>query len=168
MNRARTLSEGLVAGTVAPTAWRVAMSSALKIAHLEGAAVAKGGWAQLSQSDYDWTGSRVRSQLGYLQKFYDDILYGRTPLDGSVTARATMYVEAGRGTQRSMERRMAIGRGEELERNVGGDSESSCDECADCDSAGWVPIGSLPEPGSRQCLSRCSCWLIFRTDGAAA
>lgn len=162
MERVRALSEQLVAGDAALPAWRATMAEALKAAHLEGAAVARGGWAQLSDADFQWVGQRVRAEIGYLQQFEDGLASGLIPLDGNVAARAEMYVEQGRATQREMERRMAIGRGVTQERNVLGGSSRPCGECPSLSSLGWVPAGTLPAVGARQCLSRCRCHLNFR------
>ncbi len=162
MERVRTLSQDLVAGNLSLSGWRAEMVTSIKVAQLEGASVARGGWLQLTTSDYTWVTQRIRDQLGYLQRFHDDLAYGRVPMDGTIASRAAMYVEAGRGTQREMERRMAGARGEELEKNIGGDSASSCGECSDCGQAGWVPLGTLPAVGSRTCLSRCRCYLRFK------
>lgn len=163
MAKVRALSDALVDGGVELPVWRQAMSEALKTGHLEGAAVAKGGWAQLEQADFEWVGQRVRGQLDYLQRFHDDMASGFAPMDGTVASRAEMYVEQGRATQREMERRMAASRGVDLEKNILGGSRDPCGECPGLSAMGWVPVGTLPPVGSRACLSRCHCHLNFRT-----
>jgi hypothetical protein len=164
MERARSLSADLVAGNVTLSEWRSEMVTALKISHLEGAAVARGGWLQLTQADYSWlSNQRIRPQLTYLQNFHDDLAYGRAPMDGTIASRAAMYVEAGVGTNRQMESRMAEDRGEELERNIGMDDDRTCDGCQDASDQGWVPLGTLIPVGERDCLSNDRCFLDFRT-----
>jgi hypothetical protein len=161
-DRVRALSEGLVAGTTTLATWRTAMVQAIKVAHLEGAAVARGGWHAMTQEDYEWTGERIHAQLTWLQQFHDNLASGFVPLDGSIASRAEMYVAAGRGTQREMERRMAQARGVQSEKNVLGPADH-CAGCLDATAQGWVPIGTLPPIGDRTCLSNCHCWLIFKT-----
>lgn len=168
MARARGLSEQLVAGDVGLTTWRREMGLAVKAVHLEGAAVARGGWLAMTQVDYQWTGERVRSQLAYLQAFHDDLASGAAPMDGTVASRAEMYIEAGRSTQRQMETRMAIGRGKDMEKNIGGDGAGSCDGCMQAGGQGWVPIGTLTPVGARDCRSRCKCWMNYRNTGSPA
>ncbi len=163
MDHVRALSADLVSGDLSLAAWRTSMVTALKTSHLEGAAVAKGGWLALTTDDYRWVTDRVRGQLTYLQRFHDDLAYGRAPMDGTVANRAAMYVEAGVATNRAMESRMAVDRGEELERNIGNDDDHTCEGCQDATDAGWVPIGTLPEVGQRDCMSNCRCWMDFRT-----
>lgn len=34
--------------------------------------------------------------------------------------------------------------------------------CPELTKKGWVPIGSMPAPGSRQCLGRCRCHMAYR------
>lgn len=163
MSRISAVSDALVAGDVELPVWRQHMLEAVKTAHLEGAAVAKGGWMRLTQDDYEWVGQRVRGQLTYLQAFHDSLASGIAPMDGTVGSRAAMYVEAGRGTQRVMEARMAQARGVDQEKNVLGGSRDPCSECPALSAMGWQPVGSLPPVGARQCLSRCKCHLLFRT-----
>jgi hypothetical protein len=162
MARARTLSTRLTDGEIDLGTWRQGMTSAIKTAHLEGAAVARGGWAQLSQADLEWTARRVHTHLGYLGRFHDDLAFRPDSVVG-VAARSEMYIEAGRGTQREMERRMAVQRGRDLEKNVLGGSRDPCGQCPALSDLGYVPVGTLPEVGQRQCLTRCHCHLIFRT-----
>ncbi len=164
-NRVRTLTSGVVSGDVSLTDWRSGMVTALKTSHLEALAVARGGWAQVRQSDYEWAGGqRVRPQLTYLQKFHDDIASGIVPLnEASIASRAMMYIENGRGTNREAERLMGVERGATEERNQLGGSQDPCSECPALSDMGWVPIGSLPQVGARACLSRCKCWIATRT-----
>lgn len=158
----RTVSEQLQAGTISLSDWQQRMAAEMKPLHTGAAAFGRGGWGQMSQSDWGWTGSEIRRHYGYLRRFAEDIATGRQALDGRLVARATMYAEAARGTQRGMQRRMAqkIGRTEEL--NQLGAADQHCAECVACSARGWVPIGTLPPPGSRTCLSRCHCSLEFR------
>jgi hypothetical protein len=116
----------------------------------------------MSQSDWGWTGQQLRQQYGFLRNFAQDIAAGKQPMDGRVVARAAMYAEAARGTMRGMQRRQAQLVGKQQERNILGVSDRHCGECVDCSGRGWVPIGTLPTPGSRTCLSNCHCRLDYR------
>lgn len=160
--RMRSLSEQLQEGTISLAEWQNAMAAEMKLLHTGAAALGRGGWAQMSQSDWGWTGSEIRRQYGFLRAFAMDIATGHQALDGRLLARAAMYAEAARSTQRGMQRRMAQKIGKTEERNQLGAADRHCGSCLDCSARGWVPIGSLPAIGSRTCLSRCHCSLIFR------
>ncbi len=162
----RALTTQLQAGTISLADWQAGMMSQMKLLHLGAAMVARGGRAQMDQSDWGWTGQRLRTQYAYLREFAHDVVLGSTPMDGRLTARAAMYAEAARSTQQSMMRRVAILNGREEERNYLGPAEQNCNECIDCTAQGWVDIGTLPSIGSRRCLSRCHCSMSYR--GGAA
>jgi hypothetical protein len=143
------------------------MMSQAKSIHLDGAAVAMGGWYSMDQSDFGWTGQRIRSQYGYLRGFAADVASGKQKLDGTALTRATLYAEAGRQTHRAAEQRAASERGLMEERNQLG----AADHCAGClaaTSRGWVAIGTLVPCGSRDCLTRCRCSLQYRAATARA
>jgi hypothetical protein len=157
----RTLTQSLIDGQLSLADWQRQSMQAIKLAHLEGLALANGGWQQLDQADLGWVGQRLRTQYGYLSQFASQIADGRQTLGPGALARAEMYAEAGRATHREAQRRMAGTRGMEQERNRLSASES-CPGCIAQSSQGWVPLGSLIPCGSRDCLSRCKCSLTYR------
>lgn len=162
----RLLTQQLIDGTLTLGDWQLQMMQGVKSVHLVGLSAATGGWAQLDQSDFGWAGQRIRTQYGFLDRFARDIAAGRQLLTASAVARAEMYAEAGRATHRAAEQRQARQRGMEQERNVLG----AADHCAGCLGAtarGWVAAGSLVPCGSRNCLSRCHCHLVYRRTPAA-
>lgn len=162
----RDLTQALAEGRLSLASWQASMMAEVKAAHLVAATLAHGGWNRMDQSALGWTGQRVRSQYAYLRDFAAQIASGRQKLDGTALARATMYAEAARSTHRAALTRLARQRGENQERNVLG----AADHCAGCLSAtaqGWVPIGTLVPCGSRNCLGRCHCYLIYRESPVA-
>lgn len=169
-NDLRALTERLQAGSITLADWQAQMAAQIKLLHTGAAAFGRGGWQQMSPSDWGWTGQRLRTQYGYLRNFAQDVAMGKQPLDGRVVARAAMYAQAARSTQRAMQRRMAQGIGMVQERNQLGAADRHCSQCVDIASRGWVPIGSLPPIGSRICRSMCKCTMIYRdmTDTLAA
>lgn len=161
------LAAQLQAGALSLADWQVAMASEVKSLHLGAAAVARGGWEQMTQSDFGWTGQRIRTQYAYLRNFAHEIATGQQPLDGRLLSRSTLYAEAARGTHREMQRKTAISIGREQESNVLGAVERSCAQCPELSGYGWVPIGTLPPVGSRECRSRCHCTILTRMHPAA-
>ena len=161
----RDLTQRMMAGSLSLGEWQQAMMQNIKTSHLIGLATSNGGWKNLDQSDFGWVGQRIRSQYGYLRDFAADLQSGRQPMNNTVMVRATMYVDAGRQTHRAAQRRAAEKRGLKQERNQLG----AADHCAGClneTSKGWVPIGTLVPCGSRNCMSRCHCTLLYRNTAA--
>lgn len=162
----RTLSQSLLDGSLPLASWQSQMMHEIKAGHLVAATLATGGWAQMDQSDFGFTGQRIRTQYVYLRSFAADVASGKQPWNGTIAARAELYAHASRQTHRAAVERVALKRDEELERNVLG----IADHCAGCLAAtaqGWVPVGTLPPPGTRNCLSRCRCWIEYRVRASA-
>lgn len=162
----RALTQRLIDGTLSLPDWQRQAMQTVKVGHLEGLALASGGWDQLAQSDFGWVGQRIRQQYRYLDSFAQQVADGSQALNGGALARAEMYAEAARATHREAQRREAGSRGMEEERNQLG----AADHCAGCVSqstAGWVPLGTLVPCGERDCLSRCHCVMRYRRRQAA-
>lgn len=158
MNR---LTQQLREGTLAIGDWQAAMMQAVKDSQLASAALAKGGFQQMTQADYGRVGQSVREQYGHLQAFAQQLADGAIPLDGRVPRRAELYVEAARGMYDKQTRADMRRRGMTEERNTLNATES-CDGCIEASDMGWVPIGTLPPVGTRTCLSRCQCSVEYR------
>jgi hypothetical protein len=154
--RMRAISTQLQEQRISLANWQQAMEREVKSAHLAGSATAKGGWANLSQADYGWTGQRVRTQYDYLDRMAQQIASGKQPLDGRLLARSELYAHAGRMTEREMEVRIGRQTGHTHEANELGPADH-CSGCLSATSAGVVPIGSLTRPGARDCKTRCHC-----------
>lgn len=156
----RAVSQRLVQRQISLAEWQLAMEREIKAVHIASAAAARGGWAQMSPSDWGWVGVQVRRQYDYLQRFAAQIETGRQPLNGRVPARAAMYGKAGHVTYEEMRRRHARDRGLGRERRVLGYAEH-CPDCVVYAARGWQPIGSLPRIGDSRCLTNCMCHFEF-------
>jgi hypothetical protein len=157
----RSLTQSLIDGAITLADWQRQSIQAIKLAHLEGLALARGGWQQLTQADFGWVGQRLRVQYTYLSQFAQQIADGSQTLGAGALVRAEMYAEAGRATHREAQRRLAEDRGMVEERNQLG-AVDHCGGCVSQTAAGWVPLGTLVPVGSRDCLSRCGCWMQWR------
>jgi hypothetical protein len=162
----RGLTQSLIDGQMSLATWQSSMMLEVKAANLIGATVGIGGWAQMDQSDFGWTGQRIRTQYAFLRGFAADLASGRQKLNGSVLARAELYAEAGRQTHRAAVEREAKARGEEQERNVLGAADH-CQSCLAQTARGWVGIGELVPCGSRDCKVRCHCSIEYRVKAPA-
>lgn len=161
--RLRAHTERLAAGELSVAQWQSVVAQEIKTAHLAGAAVGRGGWAQVAPADTLWTASRLKEQYRYLSRFAEQIASGRQPLNGVALARAELYGHAARVTQREMVRRVARQAGHQWERNVLGLADH-CPGCLAATRRGWVAIGTLPPVGARDCRVRCHCSITTVTD----
>lgn len=155
------VSQQLRAGEVTLAQWQLAMAEQVKLAHLTSAALAHGGWAQMTPADNGRVGQAVRAQYQYLQSFAAQVADGTQPLDGTFTRRAQMYANSGRQTFEATQRAELVQRGATEERNVR-HALDSCPGCLAATDAGWVPVGTLSLPGARECRTNCRCSLELR------
>lgn len=156
---ARALAVQLQNREVTLREWEAGMRGLVKSSHLAAAAAAKGGWAQMNPASYGVIGRRLRDQYGYLSKFASELAAG-LPLDGRMVSRAELYIEAARAAYHTIERREMAARGMSRERNVLAPADH-CDGCLQADAIGWVPLGTLPPIGSRDCRTRCKCTIEY-------
>ena len=152
--------KALAAGTLSLDAWHLAMRQSVKLVHLWAPAAAKGGWAQLDATDYGRVGATVLFHYRRLQAFALQISLG-LPLDGRAAWRVRMYAQAARQTFHAIELGVVRGAGYRFEANVINHASESCSECVQLTDLGIQPIGSLKRPGSRLCLTGCTCYLEF-------
>ena len=156
----RRLADDLRAGRISLAEWQRGMRDALTARYTYSSAIAKGGWRQMSPSDWGRVGAEVRKQLGYLRNFAKEIERG-APLDGRFVRRAEMYVEASRGFYEEIRKRENQSRGFDEARRVLGIADH-CEGCVDEASKGWVPIDEVAPIGSQECRTNCRCSIEYR------
>lgn len=157
----RAVTQALRAKELTITQWKLVMRREIKNVHLYSAASARGGWAELTQSQLGQVGKIVGEQYRYLDNFARQLSSGKVRRDGKILGRAEMYAQAGRRTYHAIDERLHEARGYEEERNMLGAGDN-CAECIAEEAQGWVPIGSLVPVGMRTCLSRCNCSVEYR------
>jgi hypothetical protein len=141
------------------------MMEQIKLAHTASAAAARGGWAQMSQSDWGAAGRMIRDQYDYLRNFADQIASGQQLLNGNALVRADLYADAARGTFEQMRRRYEQQQnGMQEERRVLGEADH-CEGCLAQAELGWQPIGTLDPIGAEECITRCHCTFFYRKLG---
>lgn len=139
--------------------WQIEMRDTIKDIHLASSALARGGWAQMSEVDYAKVAEKIEFQLQKLNDFALQIEKG-LPLDGRFARRTTLYAQSGRVTyHESLRNEMAL-RGFTLEKSVLASSDH-CSECVSEAAKGFVPIGDLVLIGERICRSNCRCHVDF-------
>lgn len=157
-NRMQALTERLVRGELTVADWMRAMGGEIKTQHLLAAVTARGGWEQMSPSDFGRLGAKLRNEYGYLRRFAEQIARGEIPLDGRVVARSRLYAHAARVEYEQIRREAGI---YTHERRVLHASES-CEDCVEYAARGWRPIGTLPPIGDSRCGVNCRCTFEFK------
>lgn len=156
------LSEKLQAGTISLADWQSGMMQQIKAAHVASSALANGGWAQMTQSDWGYVGSLIKEQYQYLRNFSQQIANGTQPLDGRFMVRTDLYGDAANGTYSQMIRRSMVSEGYDEGRRVLEAGADHCDDCLEYANDGWMPIDEVPEIGDSQCQVRCRCEIVYR------
>ncbi len=156
------LAGQLQAGSISIADWQLAMAQEIKIGFTAAAAAARGGWAQMSQSDWGLVGQQIREQYQYLRRFALQIESGEQPLNGVFVYRCKMYANASYAMFERMMKRVMRLAGKTEERRFLDPSAEHCPGCVENAAAGWVEIGQLPPIGDSQCLTSCRCHDEYR------
>ncbi len=157
------LSKQLQAGTLSLDAWFLAMQQEIKNVHLMSGALVKGGWQQVTSSDYGRWGNIIKSEYQALRKFALEIQSGKQPLNGRFFQRVKQYSLAGRDTYEQERTRKVSIRGFDELKSIR-HARDSCGNCIEQESLGYIKIGDsrfIPI-GRRQCRRFCQCTLGFR------
>jgi hypothetical protein len=163
--RMAAASQRLLAGDMSLAAWQAELQATIKLTHVSAGVLANGGAAQMTSSRWGSLGPVIRDQYAFLRQFAEQIADGRQLLNGSLTARARQYGQAGRVTFERTYSQGQQSRGYQSERNVLAPAEH-CRECRALSARGWVPIGTLPPIGSRLCRSNDRCRIAYRREPA--
>lgn len=142
--------------------WQDGMKNLIKISHTAAACAARGGWAQMSRSDWGAVGNLIKIQNRYLRDFAKDVRRKKQPLGKGLSRRAKMYADAARATFEATRRRYEeLMNGKTKERRILG----AADHCKDCVAEarkGWKPIGTLRPIGDSICLTNCHCKFEYK------
>jgi hypothetical protein len=155
-----SVTDALIAGSLRLAGWFRSMRDALVPGYFAGALAVLDD-PDPPPADVAAIVAEANRQVGYLGRFRDEIATAVHILGPGTLARGVMYAEALWSTSLKVQRAEKIRDGLASEMNRLG----SADHCPDCIAQTlrkWVPIGTLIEPGSRQCLTRCRCWLEYR------
>ena len=153
------LAGQVAAGTLDVAEWQRLTANLVKSTHVVSAALAKGGFGQMTAADYGRVGQEMRRQYRYLRRFAAEVETGKLA-PGTIRARAGMYMTASRSFYEES-RRHGAGVSLSFERNILGVGEH-CGECKEQTARGWVAIGQLVPIGRRVCRSNCLCRYAFK------
>lgn len=91
------LSERMYTGSVTLGQWEEGMKQLIRELHTSAAAIGKGGWGSMSQSDWGKLGNVLKKQYKFLHNFAQDIAANRDSISlDAILARAKMYGNAAR------------------------------------------------------------------------
>jgi hypothetical protein len=155
------VSQSLINGEINLDAWQTQMMDLTKRSHLVSAASQRGGWAQMTQSDFGRVGQVVRAEYGYLREFANQIESGKQPLDGNIGRRAKMYGQQARLTFYEFNKSEMGKRGFDQERSILNPADH-CEQCKTEESKGFQVIGDMVPIGRRICRSNCKCSVEYR------
>ncbi len=177
-DRMQNVSTQLAEGNINLAQWQTSMAQEMKVIHVNGAVLAKGGRDQMTQADWGAVGQLTKEQYAFLRNFASDIATGKQRLrnlagevNGQFLRRADLYAQAGAGTHSQMERRQARQNAEIThERRVLDPRAKHCACCPAQEAKGWRLIGNndLLPIGACDCATNCRCRFVFgvrQTDG---
>jgi hypothetical protein len=160
VEEARIASQSLVGNKIPVSKWQAEVANSMKMAHGAAACLTLGGWSAVDAEDWLRIEPELVFQLRYLDRFAQSLEYGDVPVDGRFWARVKQYPRSARKTWFKLTGLEMIKRGYDMEMNLLGGTES-CDECIEMSELGWVPQGTLVQPGERDCLNFCACELQY-------
>lgn len=165
-DRLVSLSRDFRNGVIDGRTWQIQSMSLIKETHLLGAALEKGGWNQLTQSDFGRVGQIIRGEYAYFNNLVKQLESGQQRLDGTLDSRMRLYGQAGRDTYHVFEREDRFTQGYDEERRIlnGRDNCKSSKRpgCLEEAGKGWQEIGEMVPIGSCTCLSNCRCSVSYR------
>lgn len=167
--RERRLNDGVLAymeGRISPAAWESRTRMLLGRQYNQSAALARGGWDQLTFTEYGRVGGRLRWEYARLNEMSTQIQAGEVS-PAQALNRMRMYMGNARHEFLQGEREVLAAAPEGksvLERRLLSAEAESCQDCLDYYDRGWQPAGSLPLPTEAcQCGGGCRCSMERRT-----
>jgi hypothetical protein len=157
---ARELGDKLVARDTSMERWLSGMEASTLGSHGTAAALAVGGWDNMTQENRDVLSGPLQLHLLKLEQLALGIAAGLILLNRSITSRSAMYVKAAVSTYEVVVSVKA--RTEFAEEMSTLHATESCDGCIGEAAKGWVPVGTLIPIGERECGVHCRCTLQYR------
>jgi hypothetical protein len=155
-----SVTDALIAGSLRLAGWFRSMRDALVPGYFAGALAVLDD-PDPPPADVATIVAEANRQVGYLGRFRGEIATATHLLGQATLARAAMYGDAPWAVAMNVQRAEKMRDGLRSEKNQLGLSDH-CPDCIAQTLLKWVPIGTLIEPGSRQCLTRCRCWLEYQ------
>jgi hypothetical protein len=159
----RAYTEVAIAEQVEIAVWQEAVMVELRRAHTQTAALGRGGWDQMTQSDWGKVGATLKKEYQYLQTFAEDLASGKLTAQ-QIRARMDLYASGLQktfwGGKRSAQAEAGI-----PERRRRTTPAEHCGDCLEYERVGYVPIDDdyPPPPGEGSvCRGSCKCVEEYR------
>ncbi len=164
--RERRLYEGvrrLADGRRSPQMFLSHAKVMLKRQYLQNAALAAGGWDQLTPADFGGIGGKLRAQYRRLSEMTAGIRDG-TVSEAQALNRMQMYMGNARAEYFEVERERLpvpeMGQTRIERRRLGAKDKGNCEDCLRWAGMGWQAEGILPVPAQASvCDGNCRCSL---------
>jgi hypothetical protein len=142
-----SLAARLYSGDLSLGAWEEAMKAEIRGLHTATGTIGKGGWENMTQSDWGRVGAEVKSQYRFLHGFAEKIAEDRENISlAAIQARAKLYADASKTTSVLMQAGEWAGG---TRRQPGR----------------FKALPWMPRDGSSECLSHCRCqWELEEVD----
>ena len=160
------VAEQVSAGEISTDAWAAVMKQEIKDEYIRQAMLGRGGYLQMTPSDWGKVGSQIKEQYKYLRGFIDEVAAGKVP-PGMVDMRAQMYINSAREAFETANQKVQTEAGFDLEHWDLDSSVENCPSCQEFAAMGWVKIeddpynGAFPGSGNTECKTSCHCSISY-------
>jgi hypothetical protein len=146
-NDSDALAEQMFTGGISLGQWEEQMKTMVKELHTSTATIGKGGWENMTQSDWGRAGAEIRAQYRYLHGFAEKVATDSDTMSlKAIQARAHMYGNASKYTAVLMQ---------------AGDLSGGTKR----HPTGFDKLPFLPGDGSSECITNCKCqWVLTVVD----
>lgn len=147
------LGRMFAAGEITGRQFYELMTREVKLATNVSTALAKGGWHNVTFSDWGANGAQLRGEYGRLRDFAQAVARGELS-PAQIEARAKLYANTAYGRYWEIEQAGQQARGMKLERLLTARDDKVCSICVAEAKRGWQPIGTWRIPLHAGC--RCA------------
>lgn len=155
-------TQAYIDGKLTRDKWQEKVKDAILAGFVLQFLLGRGGIEQMAEGDWDELGDLVQAQYDFLDGFAED-LDAEALSDDQTAARAGMYASATYSALWAGMTTLMVAAEFTEERWIMTPAEH-CEDCPELEAMGWVPLGTLPNPGdgSTACRANCKCYKEFR------
>lgn len=159
------LALDLVDGKISVQEWYDKFRLNVKTMHGVAGSLAKGGWAQMRDDDWELIKTITLENLDFLNNLAQGLDDGSIKRDGNFLRRVNQYVAAARSTKEEIKRKTMMTTATHEKRVLGPAdhcrSQEGMEGCWELWKKGWEPIGTMPKIGETPCRQNCRCHFVY-------